>query len=84
MFPDITCDDIFRLETRRLWLRWLRAADAPAVASFASLAPVAQMTAAIPHPYPAGEAGAFHPEGARGHRRRRSADPGDHPEEQGA
>jgi len=59
MFPDISCDDIFRLETKRLWLRWLRAADAPAVAGFASLAAVAQMTAAIPHPYPAGEAERF-------------------------
>ena len=59
MFPDITCDDIFRLETRRLWLRWLRAADAAALANFARLAEVAQMTAAIPHPYPAGEAERF-------------------------
>jgi RimJ/RimL family protein N-acetyltransferase len=59
MFPDITRDDIFRLETQRLWLRWLRAADAAALASFASLAAVAQMTASIPHPYPAGEAERF-------------------------
>lgn len=59
MFPDITCDDIFRIETPRLWLRWLRASDAKDVAAFASLAPVAQMTASIPHPYPAGEAARF-------------------------
>jgi RimJ/RimL family protein N-acetyltransferase len=59
MFPDITCDDIFRLETPRLWLRWLRASDAPAVGTFASLAAVAQMTASIPHPYPTGEAERF-------------------------
>ena len=59
MFPDITRDDIFRLETRRLWLRWLRATDAAALANFASLAAVAQMTASIPHPYPAGEAERF-------------------------
>lgn len=59
MFPDITCDDIFRLETPRLWLRWLRASDASAVAAFASLAEVAAMTASIPHPYPQGEAERF-------------------------
>jgi RimJ/RimL family protein N-acetyltransferase len=59
MFPDITRDDIFRLETRRLWLRWVRVPDAQTIASFASLAGVAQMTASIPHPYPAGEAERF-------------------------
>lgn len=59
MFPDITCDDIFRIETEHLWLRWLRAADAPATAAFAGLASVAQMTASIPHPYPPGEAERF-------------------------
>ncbi len=56
MFPDISRDDIFRLETERLWLRWLRASDASAIAAFAGLADVAQMTASIPHPYPPGEA----------------------------
>ena len=59
MFPDISRDDIFRLETERLWLRWLRAADAPSIAAFAGLADVAQMTASIPHPYPPGEAERF-------------------------
>ena len=59
MFPDITCDDIFRLETRRLWLRWVRVPDAPTIAAFASVASVAQMTASIPHPYPPGEAERF-------------------------
>ena len=59
MFPDISCDDIFRLETERLWLRWLRASDAAAVRSICSLAEVAQMTASIPHPYPTGEAERF-------------------------
>lgn len=59
MFPDLTCDDIFRLETKRLWLRWPRVSDAPAVTSFASLAETARMTAEIPHPYPAGEAERF-------------------------
>lgn len=59
MFPDISRDDIFRLETERLWLRWLRAADAAAITAFAALADVAQMTASIPHPYPPGEAERF-------------------------
>lgn len=30
MFPEISREDIFRLETRRLWLRWPTAADAAA------------------------------------------------------
>ncbi len=59
MFPDLTSDDIFRLETKRLWLRWPRAGDAPAIACFARRAEIAQMTATIPHPYPAGEAERF-------------------------
>ncbi|MEW6435695.1 MAG: GNAT family N-acetyltransferase [Pseudomonadota bacterium] len=59
MFPDLTRDDVFRLETQRLWLRWPRAADAATITAFASLPEVAQMTAAIPHPYPAQEADRF-------------------------
>ncbi len=59
MFQDLTSDDIFRIETKRLWLRWPRAADAPAITSFAKLAEVAQLTAGIPHPYPQGEAERF-------------------------
>jgi RimJ/RimL family protein N-acetyltransferase len=59
MFPDLTSDDIFRIETKRLWLRWPRAMDAAAIKSFAGHADVAQMTAEIPHPYPAGEAERF-------------------------
>ncbi len=59
MFPDLTCDDVFRLETKRLWLRWPRASDASSIKAFASLAETAHMTAAVPHPYPAGEAERF-------------------------
>ncbi len=59
MFPDLTCDDVFRLETKRLWLRWPRATDAAAIAEFAAKADVAQMTAEIPHPYPPREAERF-------------------------
>jgi RimJ/RimL family protein N-acetyltransferase len=59
MFPDLTRDDVFRLETKRLWLRWPRAADSAAITAFAALPEVAQMTAAIPHPYPPKEADRF-------------------------
>lgn len=59
MFPEITRDDVFRLETRRLWLRWPRANDAQAVARIAARKEVADMTANIPHPYPAGAADAW-------------------------
>jgi len=59
MFPDLTRDDVFTLETRRLWLRWPRAADVPAIRRIASNAAVAEMTAAIPHPYPADGAETF-------------------------
>jgi RimJ/RimL family protein N-acetyltransferase len=59
MFPDLTSDDIFRIETKRLWLRWPRATDIAAIKGFAGLADVAQMTAEIPHPYPSGEAERF-------------------------
>ena len=51
MFPDLTRDDVFRLETRRLWLRWPRLADAQAVVCLAGEKAVADMTARIPHPY---------------------------------
>ncbi len=52
MFPDLTRDDVFRLETRRLWLRWPRHADVQAIHRLAGDREVAEMTAAIPHPYP--------------------------------
>jgi len=51
MFPEITRDDIFRLETQRLWLRWPRAADADAISRFAGDPEVALKTANIPQPY---------------------------------
>ena len=59
MFPDLARDDVFRLETRRLWLRWPRAADSVAIERYSSRWEVAKMTARIPHPYPAGEAERF-------------------------
>lgn len=59
MFPDILLDDAFRLETRRLWLRWPRVADAAAIAKYAGEAAVSQYTARVPHPYPRSEAECF-------------------------
>jgi RimJ/RimL family protein N-acetyltransferase len=59
MFPDPARDDVFRLETARLWLRWPRASDAAALHRFCSLWEVARFTARIPHPYPPGSAERF-------------------------
>ena len=59
MFPDIARDDIFRLETARLWLRWPRASDAPAIQRYGSRWEVARYTARMPHPYPPGTAERF-------------------------
>ena len=59
MFPDLLRDDVFRLETRRLWLRWPRAADAALIASLAGERDVAETTAHIPHPFPPGAAAEF-------------------------
>jgi RimJ/RimL family protein N-acetyltransferase len=51
MFPEITHDDIFRLETERLWLRWPRMSDAETIARLAGDPEVSSQTANIPHPY---------------------------------
>jgi RimJ/RimL family protein N-acetyltransferase len=51
MFPDLTRDDVFRLETRRLWLRWPRHGDVQALVRLVGEKAVAEMTARIPHPY---------------------------------
>jgi RimJ/RimL family protein N-acetyltransferase len=59
MFPDLARDDVFLLETQRLWLRWPRILDAAAIHRFCSLWEVARYTARIPHPYPAGSAERF-------------------------
>ena len=50
MFPDLTRDDVFRIETRRLWLRWPRARDVTAIVELAGERAVAETTARIPHP----------------------------------
>jgi RimJ/RimL family protein N-acetyltransferase len=59
MFPDLARDDVFRLETPRLWLRWPRISDAAAIHRFCSLWEVARYTARMPHPYPPGSAERF-------------------------
>ena len=53
LFGDLSRDDVFRLETSRLWLRWPRLSDAGALQRLAGEKRVAEMTARIPHPYPA-------------------------------
>lgn len=59
MFPDYFRDDVFRLETQRLWLRWPTAADAMTIERLASEREIAEFTARIPHPYPKGSAEGF-------------------------
>jgi RimJ/RimL family protein N-acetyltransferase len=59
MFPEIARDDIFRLETERLWLRWPRGADIEAFCRLAGDPEVANKTARIPHPYERSDAEAF-------------------------
>jgi RimJ/RimL family protein N-acetyltransferase len=56
MFPALTRDDVYRIETERLWLRWPRVADADAITTLAGDRQLAEKTARIPHPYPQGEA----------------------------
>jgi RimJ/RimL family protein N-acetyltransferase len=59
MFPDIFRDDVFRLETRRLWLRWPKPTDAAEIALQADDWQVARHTAHLPHPYAPDDADRF-------------------------
>ena len=59
MISEIARDDVFLLETPRLWLRWPRAADSASIARACADPSLALQTARIPHPYPDGEAEAF-------------------------
>jgi len=59
MFPDPTRDDVFRIETKRLWLRWPQIQDAAAIERLAGAKAVAEMTGTVPHPYARGEAERF-------------------------
>lgn len=47
-FPELTRDEVFRIETPRLWLRWPQLSDAHDIVSFAGLTEVASMTASWP------------------------------------
>lgn len=51
MFPDLFRDDVFTLETRRLFLRWPKASDVAALVIEAGDQRVAEPHAVIPHPY---------------------------------
>ena len=59
MFHELARDDIYRLETPKLWLRWPRLTDAPNLARFLADHEVTKMTSRIPHPYPPEEAERF-------------------------
>ncbi len=50
MFPEITHDDVFRLETERLWLRWPRLTDAQAFVALINDPEVTRHTT-LPRPY---------------------------------
>lgn len=51
MFPDLFRDDVFTLESQRLFLRWPKASDAAALIVEAGDIRVAKPHAVIPHPY---------------------------------
>lgn len=51
MFPDLFRDDVFTLETQRLFLRWPKAADQAALVAEAGDRRVAEPHAVIPYPY---------------------------------
>ena len=79
MFPDLARDDVFRLETARLWLRWPRAADAAAIERYCSRWEVA--AAHRPHSpsLSGGLRRALHLRRARRQRVGTRPDPGAHP-----
>lgn len=55
IFPTLTRDEVFRIETRRCWLRWPRAEDAARLAAWVGLSDVATMTSAFRVGISAGE-----------------------------
>ncbi|PPD15758.1 MAG: GNAT family N-acetyltransferase [Methylobacterium sp.] len=59
MFPDLFRDDVFTLETARLFLRWPKAKDVATLCVEAGDRRVAESHAVIPHPYRPEDAVAF-------------------------
>ncbi|RYB04124.1 GNAT family N-acetyltransferase [Lichenibacterium ramalinae] len=53
MFPEITREDVFRIETRRLWLRWPERADIRALAPDPDRPPPPEAAAGDPYRDPA-------------------------------
>lgn len=51
MFPDLFRDDVFTLETARLFLRWPKAMDVALLADIIGDRRVSQETATFPHPF---------------------------------
>lgn len=56
LLPWLFRDEIFRIETSRLWLRWPRLDDCEALQAIAARKDIATMTASWQHPLPDGEA----------------------------
>lgn len=59
MFRDITRDDVYRVETQRLWLRWPKLADATEIAGHLGEKRIADMTGRIKHPYARSDAESY-------------------------
>jgi RimJ/RimL family protein N-acetyltransferase len=66
MFPDLTRDDVFRIETRRLWLRWPRFQDAHRIVQIAANTEVAEMVGVLAIPFPANGGETYVFEGRKG------------------
>ena len=55
MFPELTRDDVFRVETSRLWLRWARSRDTAAIHRMMNVKKIAEMTTTWPYPLVEGD-----------------------------
>lgn len=59
MFRDITRDDVYRIETQRLWLRWPKVTDAAEIANHLAEKRITDMTGRIKHPYALSDAESY-------------------------